>query len=285
MRYLLITFTLFILVGIAGGKAHANEADQFSNYPPQFAAVIESIHRLPEARELIKRTQQEGEIKVAINTTIAGSFDAYWEANSRTILVNAQKNRSKGSLICSILFELHNASTDTTLSRLIERASRGEIDKETYVQAVEQMEHTNALNTIALLKKGVAKGIFPSNTRWPIFYNFINHYQVQQLQGHSQWLAAQYDQIAPKGTSRHPFKGTIPHLEHLNEQDKRDLLLYLSYKDNLSDPSIEVTQEGMWLIQAEWQQLNRTTGTEFSRTQRKRYLLALIFNTIDRAGA
>lgn len=187
--------------------------------------ALQLIQRLPQACQLISSIEKEGPVKIEILSLPHENFDAFWEGGRRTIRINAERNGTLGILICSILFELHNAATNRHLKKLTLLASTGMISKEEYVEAIERLEHENALKTCALLNEGIFLNIFPAEAYWPILPHFEDHYKIQQVEGHSAWIAAQYDSLSPH---QHLYIGTLP--PNMTRQQKKDLLQYLRIK-------------------------------------------------------
>jgi hypothetical protein len=162
----------------------------------QLQAHLKKIQKLPEARELIAKVQKDGPISIeALTSSLSQQFGAFWDADRRTIGVNAQ--RTEGAVIASILFELHNASITAKLDRLDYLASTGKIAKEQYVESVERLEYQNSINASNMAKKGIDAGLFPKTAFLPTYPTFTEHYQVQKQGGHSAWIAKTFDQLSP----------------------------------------------------------------------------------------
>jgi hypothetical protein len=125
--------------------------------------AVDTILQLPEGRVLYEHVQP---VSIVANNRSASGFGALWDGGRRMITINNPESRSLGSLIRSILMELHNASTNEEFRRLARQASRRQISRWQYVEGVERMEHRNALKTIDLLDKGRACGLFPQDARW-----------------------------------------------------------------------------------------------------------------------
>lgn len=156
------------------------------------------ILQLPEARLLINKVQKEGIIALVSNNDhhLTKKFGAFWDPSNRIITINSSSHRSEADLIISIIFELHNASSNKHLTRLHYLAAAGAIDRESYVQSVEKIEYQNALNASILARKGVDKGVFPENTLMQTYPTFEEHYKVQKAGGHSSHIAHNYIYLA-----------------------------------------------------------------------------------------
>lgn len=185
--------------------------DRFSSHPRELGGAVEKLYQLPEFHSLVKSVQKEGNIRVTFESVYDGDFDGFWDSHSRTIIVNANRFRSEGKALVTILFELHNAKSNAHFKHLIELAQKGELTKDEYVLAVEKMEYENCQMTCALLEKGRALGIFPKDAVWNIAKTFEEHYRIQLKTGHSQWIARAYDHFNPR-MSHIPFKGEMPAL-------------------------------------------------------------------------
>lgn len=165
---------------------------------PQLHHSLMSIQKVPEARKLIEDIQREGPIRIAAsNEHLSEQFGAFWDVDRRIICVNLSANRTEGDLIGSILFELHNASVNSKLNHLDDLAASGNIDRESYVQAVERLEYHNSVKASAIAEKGIQMGVFPSDARLPTYSNFEEHYRFQKIGGHSAWIAKNFDQLTP----------------------------------------------------------------------------------------
>jgi hypothetical protein len=203
---------------------------QFASYPPQANQALNALNKLPEFRELLVKVQQEGPVFLRMEPR--SNFEGLWDGSSRTIVVNTRFNPALGSIICTILFELHNAATTRYYDHLIDLAGRGLLTKDQYVEKVEHAEYDNAKNTQDLLKKGVEMGIFPESAHWPVMPNFEDHYKVQQVSGHSLFIAENYDMMNPFGRYSH-FQGTISRPSWMNSEDKDELCRYIVLRAGL----------------------------------------------------
>lgn len=166
-----------------------------ASYPSEIEPIIEKIEKLPEIRALIYHVQSNGPIHIEVRDLPEFAFEAMWDGKTRTIVINKRFAKNEGHLICSIIFELHNAETERTLQSLITEAMTCQISKETYVWNVEKIEHQNALATCQLIEQGIEQGLFPLSTRWNIEKDFEAHLLIQQQSGHSDWNANYYDRL------------------------------------------------------------------------------------------
>lgn len=154
------------------------------------------ILKIPEIKTLIARIQKEGSFSiVAYQHPLSEKFGAFWDLDQRVICVDVA-NRSEGERIGSILFELHNAAVTSQYQVLDEKASQGKINRESYIQAVEHLEYQNSLQASKLANKGIILGIFPREAFLPTFASFAEHYRVQRMGGHSQFIGRNYDQLS-----------------------------------------------------------------------------------------
>lgn len=199
-------------------------------YDPQLSHAVKSLLQVPECKQLLKDIQANGSIGLRFEHLGSHSSSAVWYGDQRVISVNASKQHSDGQKICSILFEMHNALNNYKFLQLDQLAREGKLNKESYIESIEKLEHQNALNTKKLLDKGVSIGVFPSDAKWPIIHSFDDHYKVQQIMGHSIQIGHAYDMLNPYGKSV-VYKGTIQ--TKLTDIDKKLMLKYLALKDNL----------------------------------------------------
>lgn len=125
LLYFIITITTIEASSLVAAPSR-NEANGISiACSPELRSCLDKILQLPEARELISKIQKEGAIQVYVNPDKSQKFGALWDVQNRIILVNVSSNRPEGSLIASILFELHNASINSKLNKLDYQASIG----------------------------------------------------------------------------------------------------------------------------------------------------------------
>lgn len=295
MKYIFIIINALLLFSYSGlieAKQHSpsysttnytasyNTAS-FQNVPSQLQPIVNQLLKLPEARQLLAQVSQEGPVGIAIDNHASGEFDALWDGIQRVIRLNSNRHPTQGSWICSILFELHNASTNQHMGSLFEAAEANRMTKEQWVQAMERMEHRNARNTCDLLEKGIAQGIYPAEARWDIFYSFDDHYKLQQLSGHSQWLARNYDQTNRLSPRPQSYQGTIPEISRMTAEDKKDFQYYLVMKNAIENPSKQKADQGKAWLKNEYARLEscvhgkRREGC--MRTKEKIHLLNLAF--------
>ncbi len=255
--------------------------ESFHSYPNELEEAVSTLAKVPEIVTLINKVQEDGPVSIKFEHMSAFDFEALWNSDSRTIVVNAKNNKTKGGIITSILFELHNAKTNNQLISLFEQAQKGEINKDTYVRSVEKMEHENAVNTARLINKGIKDGIFPEDAYWPIYENFEDHYKLQQVFGHSQWLAKKYDEMHPKNKQR-KYQGTIPNFRKMSQEDKDDLAKFLSLKNRLNSRDAMTRNEAQNEINEILKSFNfckeNSSHTQCSRFKKRETLFKMIFN-------
>lgn len=273
--------TAIIIAAFLSLSSHQMKIDAYEFFSPlNFTAetkkAIETIFQLPEAKELYVNVQKQGPIKIEMFPMENEESEAFWDGNDRAIRINSLKNSSEGVLISSILFELHNALTNYQLIYLVDLAVTGQISQEVYVENVERMEHQNALRTSELIDIGIKKGLFPSDAYWPIFKNFEDHYQIQQIQGHSAWLANHYNQICPYG-KQNIYRGTLTGVEAMSQIDKEDMMRYIALKVDLESAQTEFLERGVIGLYEECGHLQGcvlgTSSANCERTQQRIYLL------------
>lgn len=229
---------------------------EFAFYPPELKKTVMTLQKLPEFRILLAQISQEGKVGIEMAPSYSESFDAMWDSSRRVIMVNPNKRTSEGNLICSIIFEMHNASTDKQFVELVKKAREGSISKDDFVLSVERMEHDNCLKTIAILQKGMANGIFPDTSKWKVFKNFEDHYKIQQIHGHSGWLADSYDRYRNQSVNRNLYKGTIVDLHNLQPEDKRMLTKFFSLKYSLENATDDEKEKDLAALKEEYVSIN-----------------------------
>lgn len=175
-------------------KQHLNNIE----CAPQLQEYIAAIQKFPEGRTLIESIQQEGAFGIAVNTYLSQDFGAFWDPDQRLIMVSMSSSRSKGSLIASIIFELHNAAINSKLNHLDRLASQGKIDHDSYVEAVERLEYQNSLMASKLAAEGIRLGFFPEGAYLPTHSSFEEYYKIQQMAGHSNWISQTYYKLSQR---------------------------------------------------------------------------------------
>lgn len=173
------------------------------HYSPQLAPSVKMLYELEQTRHLLDQVEIQGGIAIKAVNLGHNASNAAWMPDERTILINFSRKRSQGSLLCSLIFELHNAVTQKQFDYFDRLAVQGQISKRKYIEEVERLEYTNALKTVQVLKLGVGSQVFPKDTFWPIPSTFEEHYQIQIESGHSQLIGNLYDDLARSGRTMH----------------------------------------------------------------------------------
>ena len=202
----LLISCLMILLSFQSSTIYAQSSNQKTRTftcDPQLKSCLTAMQKLPEIRTLIEQVLKEGPLTIAVkNTNISDKFGAFWDVDKRVIFVGISSPRDEGSLIGSILFELHNASVNSEFNRLDHLASRGEINRDSYVEAMEYLEYVNSINASKIAQKGISMGIFPENARLHTYRDFEEHFHYQKISGHSDCIADIFDQVAPLSNRR-----------------------------------------------------------------------------------
>ncbi|CDR33660.1 hypothetical protein [Criblamydia sequanensis] len=97
-----------------------SENSRFIYCDKELQGPLYKILKLPEACNVIKDIQKAGPFKVLVNnhSELSNQFGAYWDSNTRAIVVSLNFNQSEGEIIGSILFELHNALINDKLEHV-----------------------------------------------------------------------------------------------------------------------------------------------------------------------
>lgn len=196
LRSIIFYISFIFLVSFQTG--YANISNQSIPCAPELQRCLSKIQQLPEARNLIATIQKEGQIRIIINNDpyLTKDFGAFWDMNNRVITVNYSKNIPEGSLIGSIIFEMHNALVNSKMIKLDNLAAAGKIDRDTYVEEFERLEYKNSKNASKLAFIGIQRGIFPLDAYMHTYPDFEEHFLIQKLAGHSEFIARNYDYIA-----------------------------------------------------------------------------------------
>ena len=167
----------------------------YPTHPSELSKPVQTLYRLEETKQLLTMAEKDGDIHIRTASFGFEASNAAWMASERTIYLNFSKPRSPGSLIASIVFELHNALSSREFAYYDHLAMNRQISRQKYIEAVERLEYANARKTAYILYKGVRKGIFPADAFWCIAPTFEEHYQVQIEAGHSSLIGYIYDDI------------------------------------------------------------------------------------------
>jgi hypothetical protein len=182
---------LFICLMLIGSSLFA-----YPQHSADLAGPIKLLYQLEETKQLLDRVEACGMITIKSAHLGSNFSNAAWFPDERTICVNFSNKRSPGSVMRSLVFELHNALNQNYFDHLDQLAMQGRISKEKYIESVEQMEYTHAQKSRDILEKGVKKGLFPYDA--PDRYvapSFAEHYRVQREAGHSKLIGNLYDSL------------------------------------------------------------------------------------------
>ena len=167
----------------------------YPTHPHNLQQPVQTLYRLEETKQLLSTAEKDGAINIRTASLGYEGSNAAWMASERTIYLNFSKPRTQGSLIASIVFELHNALSSREFAYYDHLAEKRQLSREKYIEAVERLEYANAHKTAHMLYKGVRTGVFPSDAFWCIAPTFEEHYQVQIQAGHSGLIGCIYDDI------------------------------------------------------------------------------------------
>lgn len=220
----IILICLAIMPYIALAHPYLTGTDREANQ------LIDALCRFPKGLELVNNATKEGPITLKFSRNHSMAFGAMWQCGPRMITLDASKSTSYGIRLRHLIFELHNAITTKEDARLCQLASQGKISCDQFVVEVEKIEHRNVIKTASLIDQGIRSRYLPSDSRWEIVHDFILHYQIQQLSGHSDAIAEEYRHMAPVN-HRLPYRGTIAGLKTSSQKEnaKRAANLYWNY--------------------------------------------------------
>jgi len=155
---------------------------------------LQKILQVPEAKTILNQIRQEGPIKIiAKRTPLSQQFGAYWDPDHRVICLDISSSSTEGLIIGSLLFEMQNASQNTTIHQINQLAAEKKISKQKYVERMEYLEYINSKKASKIAQKGIAMGIFPSDSQLPTYATFTEHFNAQKISGHSDVFNRNYD--------------------------------------------------------------------------------------------
>lgn len=237
-----ILIRLLLALSLNYGLINAAQLEtSFAYYPEELAEAIQALELRPEMDEISTLFNGKKKITILYMPMEGEELEAFWDGGARQIRVNSNNDPALGRLIGTILFEFHNAKNNHKLVYITQQAIDGKITKEQYVRSVEELEFNNARQTYEILEKGIADGHFPKSAHWPLYNNFEDHYRVQQLMAHSDWLANYYNRLNPAGAGQ-KFKGTIKDKDRMSAADKKVYLRYLGIKHSLNEGNAKAVE-------------------------------------------
>lgn len=153
---------------------------------PELTDSLGKIRQLKAGPELIDAVLEDGPL--AIRHEPGVRFGGHWDPNTRTIVVDGTGNQ-----IYTLLFELHNASTEKLFDQTSFLARSGQISREEFIRQVEWIEYQNTFKTSTLIAEGIERGIFPENAQVWYLFDFDKHLRDQRKAGHSEQIGIFYD--------------------------------------------------------------------------------------------
>jgi hypothetical protein len=189
----------------------------FSSYPPELKGVLKLLSSTAKTRTLLRDIQSTHPGKLAVKFDSNLSHLAAYEVLSRCILLNDVRiksfpeERSQAEIVISLVFELTNALGQTAIRSLVKHVAKW--TKDEFVEKWEAIEHANALKASRYVEALIRDKKLPNRNPFrAISPQFSEHYLYQQLTGHSQAIAHQYDLLRPgqktsyQGTWKHPIQ-------------------------------------------------------------------------------
>lgn len=207
-------FCLFTLFNLSLFALSKQEIESKVKCAPELRQYFNSIIKVPEACTLLGEILEKGPIEMAVmKPPMSNQFSAYWDPDHRVVCVAMRAGRSQGSIIGSILFELHNASVNAKLDHFDKLAYEGKIGRDAYIESMEHLEYVNSLNAAKVAERGIQLGLFPRDARLPTYPTFQEHFAIQKQYGHSAHFGRNYDMLHPKNRNHlqtHQFNWSTP---------------------------------------------------------------------------
>jgi hypothetical protein len=180
-------------------------AEPIPKCAPQLQKHLNAILKIPEAKILAEAIQKEGPIQIiAKRSNQPSKFGAFWDPDRRKIIIELSPNSNDGLIMGSIIFELHNASTNAKFKELNLLAENGFINKEDYIRSMEYLEYINSLNASKIADKGIKSGILPPDAYLHTYSSFKEHFMAQKRSGHSNFFADNFDTCIQSGKNEKP---------------------------------------------------------------------------------
>lgn len=199
-------------------------------YAQELKSIIKSIDSYPPTHKLLEAVMS----KVTPLCVVIGQtpFLASWTPETNTITLD-KKLSGPDQQITFLLFELLNALSEEEFEKL----RKVDINKSSYVEGVEKLEHDNLLKLDELLNAAIADGLITKKVI-RVIKDFPAFYRHQQLTGHAKKIGERYDRLYPE--KHEPYKETWETLP--SDPSHLSALLQLLILKNLASDS-EITNE------------------------------------------
>jgi hypothetical protein len=174
--------------------------------------------------KVLQNVLKEGELNVARGPL--GRGKAAWFESNRVILLSDSVGTDLFEQVDLLARELLNAQSSEAIRKLKQLAASGKISKEEFVEQIERLEHQNSLAWQDALSHKTEKFPFKVPTWKRFSEDFLIHYKFQQLTGHAQAIANNYDKLCTEG-SKSPYQGSWKVLPSEDEKPVvRDLFFH-----------------------------------------------------------
>ncbi len=214
---------------------HQNDADLRT----ELNTAIELANRVQSLSHGYIFSEEASTAEVVFSELLNAPFRATSYPIRNKIIINKESfSKLSGDLyaqVFSIIFERFNISCKKEYLEIVLEAKHSDIDKETFVERIEKLEHTNYIAAREVLIMGVQRGVLRSSIHnsSKIFADFTTHYKYQQLMKHSQFIANQYNRIT--GRRKPSYQGTFPLArKHLTQEQKNLIIAIFVTKLNMS---------------------------------------------------
>lgn len=191
----------------------------FTSYPSFLGDSLKKICSNSSVLSMLKKIHtQLGKIAIKIGSNKINTSEASWSWEDKTITLNsAFYSYPQAKQITSIIFELCNAEQSDDFKALPHEASTKVDD---FVFFFEKLEHRSALKTKLIADQILDKD---ENRFQCVQEDFNLHYALQQISGHSEFIAHHY--FPDK-----PYRGSLSYpLEELKDPKIRRYLYALLY--------------------------------------------------------
>ncbi len=172
----------------------------YPKHSPELTQLVQTLYRFEDTKQLLAQAEEEGPFTIRTAKMGQQAPEASWMVYPRLISINTSYYRSYGSMITSLVFELHNVLSTKQFDDYDQLALSGKINREQFIRGIEEIEYSNARKTSYLLWKGVQQGLFPRDAAMPIPHNFEDHFRLQLDSGHSSLIGSMYDDLMREGS-------------------------------------------------------------------------------------
>ena len=207
------------------------KSSDYLTYPDAIASPIALLNEEKESQDLLKKVAF---LHGCIQLDVSSSFpqEICWVPQRKRVEISASfAEKSLGTFLPAVIFELSNASRDEQFSELDKAVVSKKCLKERYITAVERFEHKSQLETSEIVQAFVNDDKLPQESDYRVVMDdFDSFYLFQQFDGHTRKVEEEYHRLNPSG-SEEVYRGTLA--QAADEYEEEVMKMIFSYKIGL----------------------------------------------------